>query len=244
MASHGFVVFAVNHAHTSDPVEFSDGRIVELAATDPAIDEDELRYQDLSFVLHHIKRINTHDDKGIFTDRLDLDRLGAFGHSIGAASVLELDQRDERCKAVVAMDGMVKKGYTDPDVVMEKRRKSLMVMYNVEQGTFSKDDKVSVHFDLGEVLRKMKEAVGRLRHDSQNDFYDVQWKGHHMTFSDYFMLTNVTEDHEREMQNLKNVKILLIKFFNVYLKGYSKDDFIQGLERSAEDRFSVVIKTS
>jgi hypothetical protein len=236
------MVFGVNHAHTSDPLEFPDGRIMELMPNAPMVDEVALRYQDLCFVLDEITRMNEHDTKGIFTHRLDVDHIGAFGHSIGAASVLELDQKNERCKVVVAMDGMVKTSFTDSKAPMEQRTQPLMIMYNVEQGTFSKDDKAVPEFDLGQVLRKMKEVVRFLRHDSRNAFYEVQWKAHHMTFSDYFMLTHLAKDHEREMQNVRDVKSMLVGFFNVYLRGYSKNDFIKQLECSTEDRFSVVIK--
>jgi len=128
LASQGFVVFAVNHAHTSDPLEFPDGRIMELMPDAPMVDEVALRYQDLCFVLDEIARINEHDTKGFLTHRLDVDHIGAFGHSIGAASVLELDQKDARCKAVVAMDGMVKTSFTDPNALMEPRAKPVMIM--------------------------------------------------------------------------------------------------------------------
>jgi hypothetical protein len=54
------------------------------------------------FVLDELSRLNTSD--ALLAGRLDLERLGAFGKSIGGATVGEVCRLDARCKASVLLD--------------------------------------------------------------------------------------------------------------------------------------------
>ncbi len=223
LASHGFIVFGVNHTYTADPIEFPDGHIIELAPADYSIDETTIRYQDLCFVLNEIERINNNDPYQILTHRLDLEHIGVMGHSIGATAALELGQKDARCKAVINLDGMIKSPFFNPDTPIEPYTKPLMIMYNVKQGTFAKDDSYAPAFDLNAVLAKMKKDVGLLRQSSLSDVYEVQCKAHHMTFSDYFMLSHLAQDYVQEMRNLQDIKSMIVRFFEIYLKCIARD---------------------
>lgn len=227
LASHGFVVFGVNHTYTSDPVEFPDGRIIELHPEAFLQDEAAIRFHDLQFVLDEIQRIDEHDTHEILTHHLDMDHIGIFGHSMGATVALELGQKDVRCKAVIALDGMIQK--------QEVYTKPLMIMYNSEQGTFAYNDRHAPKLDLVSIFDAMKKTVGELCRAALNDVFEIQWKAHHMTFSDYFLLTHQAKDHEREMQNLEQVKLLMTEFFMVHLAGNSKEAFVSRLSEPAND---------
>jgi pimeloyl-ACP methyl ester carboxylesterase len=59
---------------------------------------------DLKYVLDQMEAWNT--TRGhVFFDRLNLDRIGAFGHSFGASAVSIIAAYDKRLKAVVLIDG-------------------------------------------------------------------------------------------------------------------------------------------
>lgn len=227
LASYGFVIFGVNHTHTSDPVEFPDGRITELAPNAFSFDETEIRYKDLCFLLNQIEQINNQDIHGILTHRLNLHQIGAMGHSMGATAALELCQKSEQCKAVIALDGMLKSTFINSNAPVEPYNKPLMIMYNVEQGTFSKDDKYTPAYDLENILRVMKEKVGQLGQASLKDVYEVQWKAHHMSFSDYFLITHLAENQEQELKNLEDIKLLMVNFFKIYLMNCSQEILIK-----------------
>ena len=71
-----------------------------VAEYDASIDG---RVLDFQFVLDELQNLNTGDPR--LSGRLDLDRIGAFGWSIGGATAAQLCLRDSRCKAGAGMDG-------------------------------------------------------------------------------------------------------------------------------------------
>jgi hypothetical protein len=105
LASHGYVVVAVDHEWTIASV-FPNGRAVSgpvfctntkeclQSAIDSAI-------RDFRFVLDELGRLGPNDP---LAGRLDLERVGAFGFSAGAVPVAEFSRLDVRCHAVVLLD--------------------------------------------------------------------------------------------------------------------------------------------
>jgi len=51
--------------------------------------------------------LNTSDESGRFTGRLDMKRVGVFGHSLGGATAAQFCHDDARCKAGVDLDGQL-----------------------------------------------------------------------------------------------------------------------------------------
>jgi predicted dienelactone hydrolase len=102
LASHGYVVAAVDHPGNSARVQLSDGRVVHGSMADalsnPRTAEEyqatwngELAVwtQDNEFVLNALA--DAHQSPGGWLHRrLDLNRVGAFGHSFGGAASLRL----------------------------------------------------------------------------------------------------------------------------------------------------------
>ncbi|MBZ0277932.1 MAG: hypothetical protein K8I60_17425 [Anaerolineae bacterium] len=62
---------------------------------------------DTRFVMDELERINAGDITTPFAGRLDLDTMGVFGHSLGGATAVQVCLEDDRCRAVVDMDGML-----------------------------------------------------------------------------------------------------------------------------------------
>jgi hypothetical protein len=52
-----------------------------------------------------LERLNGADPSGKFTGRLDMRRLGMFGHSFGGATTLQFCHDDSRCTAGIDIDG-------------------------------------------------------------------------------------------------------------------------------------------
>src|SRR5947208_7754901 len=61
---------------------------------------------DTAFVVTQLGHLNAADPSGKFTGRLDMQRLGMFGHSFGGATALQFCHDDRRCKAGMDIDGM------------------------------------------------------------------------------------------------------------------------------------------
>ena len=58
---------------------------------------------DITFVVDQLDKIN--EESSVLAGRLDLTRLGVFGHSLGGNAALEFCRRDDLCKVAVNLDG-------------------------------------------------------------------------------------------------------------------------------------------
>lgn len=108
MASHGHVVVAVDHPYVSGPVRLLDGSLAVNDAMDPAqlFTSSHVVVDDLRFTLDWLAARNA-DAGHLLGGRLDLRRVGAYGHSYGGSAALQLARTDARVLAGANMDGMV-----------------------------------------------------------------------------------------------------------------------------------------
>ena len=121
LASHGYFVIAVDSPH-SGRVVYPDGRSIPPSAsyripfeilTGPYehVDEffaeaAEFGAQDLAFALQRVAELNREDPARRFTGRLELSRLGAFGHSLGGRIAGAAVAADSRFVAYASMEGV------------------------------------------------------------------------------------------------------------------------------------------
>src|SRR6266487_4561827 len=113
LASHGYIVFAITPTYSSDVVVFPDGRVVEATpagkldtGVNPQVAANQLVTvwaKDVIFVMNQLDRLNTAPGN-MFSGRLDLARLGIFGHSFGGATAAQVCHMDARCKAGINLD--------------------------------------------------------------------------------------------------------------------------------------------
>jgi predicted dienelactone hydrolase len=120
LASHGYVVVGFDAPYRTFTVVFPDGRVMrripennpELCLERTGQERDRCANRvltawtaDMAFVLDRLEQLNASDASGKFTGRLDLMRIGAFGHSFGGAAAALFCHEDSRCKAGIDMDG-------------------------------------------------------------------------------------------------------------------------------------------
>ncbi|MEU1286761.1 hypothetical protein [Kitasatospora sp. NPDC005856] len=114
LASHGYVVAALDHPYDSAAVVLADGRTVTSETSssgDPDKDEElaagwtAVRAADLGFVLTRLDSEDRGENPGPLTGRLDTGRVAASGHSMGGAAALQAARQDRRFGAVVDLDG-------------------------------------------------------------------------------------------------------------------------------------------
>jgi uncharacterized repeat protein (TIGR03803 family) len=106
LASWGYVVVGLDSVDTGVSV-FPNGTVVDgppYEFTTPYLAAAiEGRLLDMRFVLDELQSLNAGDPR--LGGRLDLDKIGAFGWSLGGATSAQLCLRDPRCKAGAGMDG-------------------------------------------------------------------------------------------------------------------------------------------
>ena len=113
LASHGYIVVAIDHTFVSAATAFP-GRIVTAreATTDfdtpePAEPITQIMADDGAFVLNELAEMNQARKGSPFNARLDLDRIGVIGHSVGGATAYNMAINDRRVKAAINLDGTV-----------------------------------------------------------------------------------------------------------------------------------------
>jgi pimeloyl-ACP methyl ester carboxylesterase len=137
LASHGFTVVTVQHPYGAVVTVFNDGTIAknnpaalprDAPDTEYDIAADKLVDQwsgDLAYALDFMTQQNS-DSNSPFFNKLDLDRVGAYGHSTGGGAAIQFCGSDPRCKALLGQDpfmrpvstGILENGVTQPAFFM------------------------------------------------------------------------------------------------------------------------------
>ncbi|MGO1056509.1 alpha/beta hydrolase family protein [Crossiella sp. CA198] len=105
LAAKGYVVAAVDHTYDAAVTRFPDGRTVRANRTQNPTEpelaaEVQVRVADLRFTLDQLSAGDTP-----FRHRLDLRRVGVFGHSLGGDTAAEAMRADRRFRVGANLDG-------------------------------------------------------------------------------------------------------------------------------------------
>lgn len=114
LASRGFIVASLDHTSDAFAVEFPDGKVVDgvygLPLSSKPIGEPELvdlvntRSRDVRFVTTWLLKQNR-ARKSWLSKRIDRNRIGVFGHSLGGATATRVANVDRRFRASADIDG-------------------------------------------------------------------------------------------------------------------------------------------
>lgn len=116
LASWGYIVVALDHTDAAAVTVFPDGEArfydLERFGISPDVEPDKRLINDRVFpvwvadqrFIYNMLEIWAANDP-LFGGKLDLTRIGSFGHSFGGATALEVCRIDTRCHAAVNMDG-------------------------------------------------------------------------------------------------------------------------------------------
>ncbi len=115
LASRGFVVIATQHTYGAVITAFPDGTVASNNPNALPADAEDQNYEivarklvnqwagDSSFVLDQFQGFSEEADN-LFYQKLDMNRIGVYGHSTGGGAAIEFCGTDPRCKAVLGMD--------------------------------------------------------------------------------------------------------------------------------------------
>ena len=132
LASHGYIVVAIEHPYFTGPVTYPDGRValsLDSASLNPAALQGiaATMTEDQRFVLTWLQQHQS--DRALpFSTAMDLGRVGAYGHSVGGSAALQLARTDSRVKSGVNLDGTVwgdlTHAWTKPWMILTSERES------------------------------------------------------------------------------------------------------------------------
>jgi predicted dienelactone hydrolase len=157
LASHGYVVVGFDAPYRTSVVVFPDGRVMQRTPeNNPELcaELEQARQSgcvskvltawtaDIALVLDRLAELNTSDASGQLQGRLDMARIGVFGHSFGGATAAQFCHDDSRCKAAIDVDGqpfgsVIQEGLHQPfmflmsDHSRESDPESVQIMANI-----------------------------------------------------------------------------------------------------------------
>lgn len=115
LASRGYVVIGIQHTYGAVLTVFPDGTVAPNNPNALPKDAEDPNYEvvartlvhqwagDMSFVLDQLSDWDREAGNPFF-QKLDLERVGVYGHSTGGGAAIEFCGKDSRCKAVLGMD--------------------------------------------------------------------------------------------------------------------------------------------
>ena len=103
--------------NTTNPKEISTEQVQAYLKNSQTLGEQvEKRVDDLSHLLDTIEALNL-DENSLLYQKLLIEKIGVFGHSLGGASGFRLSQKDSRIKTCVNFDGwQYGEGFTEGTV--------------------------------------------------------------------------------------------------------------------------------
>lgn len=181
LASHGYIVASIDHTYSTFATVFPDGRTTTMKTDEELIGEKKYRNKvgkvwtdDVSFTLDQLERINSGGIPSKLNGKMDLGRIGVFGHSFGGAASYD-SAYDPRITAGIDLDGSL--------YLYDKEPLSKPFMFMFSDMAFDLFNKVREHYvytdeELKEkgVTRKQIEEdtkgaetqVGHLEHVAKN----------------------------------------------------------------------------
>jgi dienelactone hydrolase len=232
LASHGYVVVGFDAPYRTFAVVFPDGRVMRRTPeNNPELCEGQALAQqagcvnkvltawtaDIAFVLDRLERLNTSDSSGKFTGRLDMTRVGVFGHSFGGATAAQFCHEDSRCKAGIDVDGQ-----PFGSVIREGLHQPFMFVLS-DHGDFSSDAEIrqiaaniQSIYDRLPLDGRLRIAIRGANHFLFSD--DGALLKSHIVLRTLRMLGIVGIDGRRQ---LAVTAYCVHSFFDAYLKGAS-----------------------
>ncbi len=246
LVSQGYVVAAIDQPGTAAAVVFRDGHQIDGVPVEQmqalirpsymggenkaALNDNELTdtsiitylTQDAIFVLNQLAELNRNDPNNILTGRLDMQRVGAFGISLGGIVVGETCRLESRLKACLMMDApmptdVVQFGLSRPSMWMTRGADTMRLEAKRSGGW--PENEITAH------LTSMRAAyVG-----NKEDSYFVQLPGaFHSNFTDVPLWSPLAQwlgitgpmDGARAHQIINTFSIA---FFNKHLKNLQAD---------------------
>ena len=246
LASNGYVVVSVAHPYQAAYVKDTNGKIIigskeflnemyQDNGTDSIEGEErnyeetkkwmEIRTGDENFVLDTILRKAQKGDDEPF-DRINVEKIGLFGHSLGGASSVELGRQRDDIDAVIDLEGTMLGEYLDlKNGVYEYNEEPYPVplldvnsreVYNQAMQQKKQNGVIYVNFNTGE---------------NAKDFHEVVINGiSHLNMTDLGMISPILSKlmcvgtassgtatvDSREC--IENINSIVLDFFDYYLK--------------------------
>lgn len=242
LASHGYVVVSVDHTNDAAYTKFPDGR--EMMNQTDAYSysfniEDErdvkARSEDISYVLDQLTSINDKDPQGLFTGKIDIDRIGIFGHSYGGSTAAQALLDDSRISAGINIDGplhepVASSGFEQPFMFILDEDYLYISDEEIQYTNITQEEFQKYHDKISEL------ADFHYEEGIKGDTYMLTFiAGDHYTFTDFPFLSPLLSWNTDIDQFHQVMNRYILAFFDHYVKDEELDPLLR--KEKKEDQF-------
>lgn len=239
MVAKGYIVVTIGHIYDTEFTILPDGTIVEQdeavkdhtkAAREKLI---SIRKKDVLFILDELSNLNIEDE--IIKNKMNLNKIGAVGHSIGAYTLFESFKEDKRIKVLVMLDGSLQYINLNKEIAEGKKLNKPLLNFRkglnkydermksfIEKNKDKFDGELFKDFLLREHYTIINQEEGQEQLMKYLDKYQSSIKlcnTEHMTFSDWFIVKKELKNNEmipvEEAHNIINY--VIVSFFDEFL---------------------------
>lgn len=183
LASHGYIVIAIDHTYDAGITELPGGRLVSWAPLTDAPETSDAFYEtfntrlairvaDIVFLLDSIEKRTDP-----LLAHIDITKVGIFGHSFGAEAALQAVAHDKRIQAMALMDlfpvGQSIKGARHVPCLSLEAERTDWTKFECSQ---------AMHAHIAEHAKEAKE---------RSDYHLLLKGADHMVFSDFALLNSM-----------------------------------------------------
>ena len=234
LVSHGFIVAAIDHTYEGKGQSFPNGLVTQndaekkrskngtpgFEALDAKFFKDRVnvRVADVSFVLNKLYNVNASDV--LLSGKMDLERIGIFGHSIGGVTAAQAALKDQRIRAAVNLDGLTYARPLYPDSIGNVLMQPFMFITKpfrrMTEKELAKSNKTHEQDEgeLKELLHKQEVLMRKIAGGS----YRITIPGaKHTSFSDEPYLEPGHGQSKKQLTT--TIRSFTLAFFNVTLNG-------------------------
>jgi pimeloyl-ACP methyl ester carboxylesterase len=223
LASHGYIVVGIDHTDYATAVVFPDGRVKTLSPevlTPEAVPTGLLTFiADQRFVLDQLEMLSAGD--ALLANRLDLEHLGAFGHSSGGAVAALTCSQDERCDAAINMDGRMDLAVYEGIVMnvpfMLLTQDFPLAIQNVSEEMLAAAGMTREDYEA--IVATFVEAFDRVFTAATRDTYRLRVEGSmHESFADQGLFLPIHGAEIEQVRMLEVIRAYTLAFFDTYLR--------------------------
>jgi dienelactone hydrolase len=214
IVSHGYIVAGIVPTYFVPVTVFSDGRTVSGRSLGPLVSLSTL-VGDIVFTINQLTKMDG-DRTSVLNARLDLARIGLFGHSRGGATSLQAAKEDQRVKAVVDLDGTL-----IGSVAQQGLAKPLALILS---GDFLAQQREVEAAPKDDPRRRVLDAYDLVFRSGSPGYRVILPSTTHMSFSDLSWLPFISDSYKAKLGAMDRARALRVSedyieaFFDQHLK--------------------------
>ena len=214
IANHGYIVVGIDHINKYTTRENI------LSNPEYSFNKLNLRVEDIQFVFNQLSEFNRIDT--LLKNKLNVDKVAFMGHSFNGVVALSACRKDNRCKAVINLDGSLS---FDKHADQPIEKPVLMLLQDYERESFLAKRLKGLTTTKEEYLKYKYSSLKQLCKSPKDPVYTILIKNAgHDSFSDLLFLkwplaTLANIDIGQEPYKIfSTINNYVIDFLNKYLK--------------------------